>query len=64
MQSETESGRPLGPMITSFNHGKETQVKVVGLVSRSAGLAKAKGNLTRNSARREKKRLSKTALGE
>ena len=29
MQSETESGRPLGPMITSFNHGKEMQVKVV-----------------------------------
>ena len=29
MQSETESGRKLGPMMTSFNHGKETQVKVV-----------------------------------
>ena len=64
MQSETESGRKLGPMMTSFNHRKETQVKWFGHVSRSAGLAKAKGNLTRNSARREKKRLSKTELGE
>ena len=51
-------------MMTSFNHCKETQVKWFGHVSRSAGLAKAKGNLTRNSARREKKRLSKKLLGE
>ena len=58
MQSETESGRKLGPMMTSFNHRKETQAKWFGHVSRSAGLAKAKGNLTRNSARREKKRLT------
>ena len=61
MQSETESGKPLGTMIY-LNHSKETQVKVVWVCIKISGACQ--DNFTRNSARREKKGPTKEALGE
>ena len=41
MQSETESGEPWGPMMTSYiTTVKKRKLKLLGHVSRSAGLAK------------------------
>ena len=45
MQSETESGRKLGPMMTSFNHRKETRVKWFGHVQDQQGLPRQKAIL-------------------
>ena len=63
MQSETESGRKLGPMMTSFNHRKETQVKWFGHVSRSAGLAKAKGKSYKEQCKEGEEEAVKKIVG-
>ena len=65
MQSERESGKPLGPMMISWpdlNHSKETQVKVVRACIKIIRVCQ--DDFTRNSARREKKRPTKEAFGE
>ena len=53
MQSQTESGKPSGPMMRSLSRRRNRKLKWFGHVSRSAGLAKT----------REKKRPTKDALG-